>query len=263
MKVQHGRILETVATSCVIAASLAVMWTVFLMRQGSMGTSLSGLDKGNSKPIEDVSSLSLTVDLNKAAAVRTHASKVVMVEFSDFQCPFCGKYTRESLPLINREFVDNGRMSYAFFDFPLKAIHGDATRASMAARCAGRKDDYWRMHDVLFSRHGRLDADSLAESWHSLGLDDDKFRTCISNGDDKVEQSIAVGERIGVRSTPEFFIGELGLGDTVLIHWRISGAQPMEVFREALSRAVDKHKAALARPHTDQEVVSKVNSVTQ
>src|SRR5437899_7598428 len=128
MKADVHKALNVIATVLVIAASVAVLWTIFVAHpiEPSGRDDISGTDV-----IEDLSNRRIRIGLDKAADVRRNSSRTVMIEFSDFQCPFCGKYARESFPLITREYVDSGRIMYAFFDFPLKTIHVDAERAAV------------------------------------------------------------------------------------------------------------------------------------
>mgnify|MGYP003967414105 FL=1 len=85
---------------------------------------------------------------------------VTIVEFSDYECPFCGKYVEETMPQIMENYVDTGKVNYVFRDFPL-SFHADAQKAAEAAECAGEQDMYWDMHDILFENSNALDIDSL------------------------------------------------------------------------------------------------------
>lgn len=138
---------------------------------------------------------------------------VTIVEFSDYQCPFCLRYFNETLPQIKANLIDTGRVRYEFKDFPLVSIHPQAPKAHAAARCAGDQAAYWEMHDVLFADQPEWStlADPvplLKELAAGLGLDTTAFNTCLDS--DKwasaIEAEINEGLGLGLSGTPTFFI---------------------------------------------------------
>ncbi len=162
---------------------------------------------------------------------------VTIVEFSDYQCPFCGRYVVETMPRIMDEYVATGQVRYAFKDFPLDQIHPQARQAAMAARCAGEQGGYWEMHDRLFSEQeswsGRSDAAGVFADWAGAqGLDEAAFSECLESGRYAagVEADLQEGVSVGVTGTPAFFVNGRF----------ISGAQPFEVFQAAIEQALQE-----------------------
>lgn len=162
---------------------------------------------------------------------------VTMVEFSDYQCPFCRRYFDATLPAIKKEYVDTGKVRYVFRDFPLDQIHPQARKASEAARCAGDQGKYWEMHDLLFRNQQALQVERLKAHAGGLGLDTAAFDDCLDKGKHGavVQKSYDDGVAAGVRGTPAFFIGRTRGGDTVE-GVLVSGAQPINAFKQEIER---------------------------
>ena len=141
-------------------------------------------------------------------AVKGNANaKVTIIEFSDYECPFCGKHFKETYPQIVKEYVDTGKVKLVFRDFPL-SFHASAQKAAEAAECAGEQNKYWQMHDKLFSNQQALDVDSLKIYAKDIGLNTATFNACLDDGKmvDEVAKDFADGQSYGVTGTPAFFI---------------------------------------------------------
>jgi len=131
-----------------------------------------------------------------------------VIEFSDFECPFCGKFARESGPKFQATFIDTGRVRLGFWHYPISRIHKNARAASQAAYCAGQQGEFWRMHDLLFARQGQLQPPDLRARADSLGLDVNQFQTCLnSKSADSIEASARAAEGLGITGTPAFLVG--------------------------------------------------------
>ena len=118
------------------------------------------------------------VDVSGAPAQGPADAKVTMVEFVDFECPFCGRYARDTLPRLRREYGD--RIRYVSRQFPLD-IHPNAERAALAAVCAGEQGRYWPFHDLLFKHQEALGIPDLADYAREVGLDMARYRSCIDD----------------------------------------------------------------------------------
>lgn len=129
---------------------------------------------------------------------------VVLVEFSDYGCGWCGKFSREYLPRIKRKFIDTGDLKYIFKDFPLRAPD-----SATAAHCAGEQGSYWEMHDLMFEKQREMRVDQLIGHARFLGLDVTDFRECMSSGKYKygIELDMQEGRRAGARGTPAYILG--------------------------------------------------------
>ncbi|MBP6017188.1 MAG: thioredoxin domain-containing protein [Candidatus Promineofilum sp.] len=160
---------------------------------------------------------------------------VTIIEFTDLQCPYCVRHATETLPLIITELIDTGRVHYVVKDFPLDAIHPEARRAAVAARCAAEQDAYWEMHDELFARQPEWSGQGegatavFAALAADLSLDADAFAACLDSGrhDAVIQTNQDEGVALGVQGTPAFFING----------FPVSGAQPFELFEYAVGLA--------------------------
>jgi protein-disulfide isomerase len=185
-------------------------------------------DTGASSTTAESPAKPVEVDVSGAPAQGPANAKVTMVEFVDFECPFCGRYARDTLPRLRREYGD--RIRYVSRQFPLD-IHPNAERAALAAQCAADQDRYWPFHDVLFKHQEALGKPDLAGYARQAGLDMDSYESCIHDPDTEahIQHDIADGRRYGVTGTPAFFInGRL-----------VSGAQPFAQFKSALDAALE------------------------
>ena len=158
---------------------------------------------------------------------------VTIVEFSDFQCPFCQR-AAPTLKHVREAYGDKVRVVWK--DFPLTQIHPQALKAAEAGQCAAEQGKFWEFHDHLFGNQQALQPDDLKKSAADVGLDAAKFNACFDSSKfaDKVQAGMEAGRRLGVNSTPTMYLnGRV-----------ISGAQPYEVFAsmidEELSRAAKK-----------------------
>ena len=162
---------------------------------------------------------------------------VTVVEFSDYQCPFCARHVQQTLPLLRKEYVDTGKVKYVFRDHPLESIHPAAFKAAEAARCGGEQGKFWEMHDKLFSNQTKLTAADLAAHAQEVSLDAAKFKECLDSGRQagKIRTDLADGAKAGVRGTPGFFIGLTSPGGPTFKAVKfINGAQPYAQFKEAI-----------------------------
>ena len=155
------------------------------------------------------------------AALGNDDAPVTIVEFSDFQCPYCRQHVLQTLPQILETYVDTGKVHYIFKDYPLPS-HANAPKAAEAARCAGIQGTYWAMHDQLFekqkewSRQEDGDAIELFVGYaQDLGLDTEAFRECLASGQtgEQVRLNHWAGQQADVQGTPSFLInGQLLTG---------------------------------------------------
>ena len=159
------------------------------------------------------------------ARVRGDAkAPVTIVEFSDFQCPFCQKAEPILKDLLAKY---NGQVKLAFLDFPMRSLHSQAQIAAEAARCAEQQGRFWQYHDLLFADQTKLDEAGLAQSARSLGLDENSFQSCLKSGKFKaqIEHDVQEGTRAGVVGTPAFFIDGISL----------NGVQPEAEFEKIIN----------------------------
>ena len=162
---------------------------------------------------------------------------VTLVEFSDYQCPFCRQFFATTFPELKRDYIDTGKVRYVFRDFPLDRLHPQARKAAEAAHCAGDQGKYWEMHDRLFRHQETLAPPQLSEHARALGLDGAIFDTCLNSGTHaaRVNKGFRDGLAAGVQGTPGFVVGKTNTGDAVE-GTPVIGAQPMEIFRRLIDQ---------------------------
>jgi protein-disulfide isomerase len=158
---------------------------------------------------------------------------VTMVEFSDFECPYCGRYFRDTYPQIVENYIDTGKVKYVFRDFPL-SFHPNAAPAANAAECIreqGGDDLFFEYHDVLFANQTELSVPKLKEYASQFRIDQAKFDACVDENKyaDEVQKDFAEGQSYGIKGTPGFFVNG----------YPISGAQPYAIFEAAIEDALN------------------------
>ncbi len=160
---------------------------------------------------------------------------VTIVEFSDYQCPYCQRFVTQVLPALKRDYIETGKVRYVFRDFPLAQIHPQAPKAHEGAHCAGEQDRYWDMHDLLFQNQKDLSLVALSGYAEDLGLDVERFKACLESGrhEAAVRADSQAGAKAGVRGTPSFIIGKSGSGDTIS-GTIVRGAQPLAKFQQVI-----------------------------
>ena len=165
---------------------------------------------------------------------------VTLVEFSDYQCPFCQRFFATTLPALIKEYVDAGKVRYVFRDYPLDQLHPQSRKAAEAAHCAGEQGKYWAMHDALFRNPGALTPPALAERARAAGVDGAKFDECLSSGRHaaRVEAGLRDGAAAGVQGTPGFVVGRTPAAGDVVEGVPIRGALPIETFRQLIDQAL-------------------------
>ena len=164
---------------------------------------------------------------------------IVIVEFSDFECPFCGQYARETLPTVKRDLVESGMVRYVVLHYPLETIHPHALKASEAVECADRQGHFWEMRERLFSNQAALAPVELIRHAEALGLDSKRFDQCVNGGEavQRVRADVAEGRRLGVLGTPSFFIGTIRADGGIDLVKRMQGAVPADLLASEVREA--------------------------
>lgn len=222
------------------ALRLALPTILFVILVAAPGTRQAGVEGGpapllaaSEEPLPNVPLQELYHEL--AAPGDAGGPKVTVVEFSDFGCPYCGAFERETFPVLRREYVETGRVRWRFVPFVL-GMFPNGEEAMRAATCVAEQGDeaFWKMHDVLFEKQdvwkASRDPDQMFRSYAVVsGADGDAFSACFDDARsaDRVTAANALAHEGGVRSTPTFFVGRQ----------MIQGALPVEEFRKVLDAA--------------------------
>ncbi|MFH1873757.1 MAG: thioredoxin domain-containing protein [Pseudomonadota bacterium] len=168
------------------------------------------------------------INLDNAPGMGPKDAKITLVEFSDYQCPFC-KRVRETIWQLMDEYKDQVR--YYFLDFPL-SFHKQAQKAHEASRCAGDQDKYFEYNKKIFNNQGNIAVTDLKNYAKELNLNLDKFNKCLDSGKyaQVVQDSVEEGIRVGVTGTPAFFINGI----------QLTGAQPITAFKDVIESELKK-----------------------
>lgn len=169
-------------------------------------------------------------------------AKVTVIEFSDYQCPFCRRYWTESYPQLKEEYIDTGKIKYVFRDFPLN-FHPGAPLAAVAANCVREQkgnEGYFEFHDIVFEEQNKQGTGTIqfgeeeVLSWVDKvsELNEEEFMTCYNDPNQlaEVEADFAAGQEAGVSGTPTFFINGK----------QLTGAQPYSVIKAEIEQALNE-----------------------
>ena len=225
--------IVTVLTLLVLAAVLVFLWRVYgyyrqirsgvvVLPQFSSSFSASGKLDG---AVAGESPIATADD----PAVGPAEAKLTIVEFLDYQCPFCNQ---EAPTVRELSSAYGDRVRFIIRDFPVVDIHPDAAYAAEAAGCAEEQGKFWQMHDRLFALKGQLKATDLEKAAEQSGLDLEKYKTCmqVRARVDEIEDDLRAGVKAGVRGTPTFFFnGE-----------KVEGAIPKGVFEGLIKTYLDR-----------------------
>jgi len=171
---------------------------------------------------------------NGSPILGDQSAKITILEFGDYQCTFCYKFHKETLPILKDEFINDGKIKVVFKDFPLNG--DDSKIAGEAAYCAEDQGKYWDYHDILYQnwageRTGWIKLDVLYQFAKDTNLDLEQFTDCLT--DHKYSKRVLENERYGIEidvdATPTFLV----FNDKKVI--RIVGAQPIDIFRQVIS----------------------------
>jgi protein-disulfide isomerase len=171
-----------------------------------------------------------TIDVSKAPGRGRDDAVVTLIEFSDYECPFCIRHVQQTMPLIDKNYIQSGKIRYVFRDFPIASNHPQAIRAHEAAQC-------WDLHHLLFSAPGSHTPPALEDRAKEAGLDMSSYRACIAAGKETpaIRESGSLADSLGATGTPWFFLGIRDLAtNQVRIVKPIGGAQPYDQFAVAI-----------------------------
>lgn len=217
------------------AAGINHAWPIFGESGGQTTNVVAQVTPGaQATPGVEPTPKTVTIDADDNPAKGPADAKVTIVEFSDFQCPYCGRFVQQTLPQILSNYGDKVR--FVFMNFPLTSIHENAQKAAEAGECANEQGAFWQFHDIMFQNQSALTVDNLKSYAAQLNLDTAKFNECLDSGKmaDAVAADMAVAEKAATDAgltrfgTPAFFINGNSL----------QGAQPYDVFKAAIDAAL-------------------------
>jgi protein-disulfide isomerase len=208
----------------IMLAGLLIAGAVWFRSGGKVDTTAT---VGGARPIK--------VELGSLPILGEAKAKVEIVEFGDYQCPFCGKLFQQVEPMIREQYLKNGLAKMTWRDFAF--LGPESFWAAEAARCANDQGQFWQYHDLLFNRQsgenqGAFSKDNLKKFAGELGLSQPEFDFCLDG--DKYTQAVKddtdAGRVLGVAGTPHTFVNGTA----------INGAQPFEVFKNLIDQALER-----------------------
>lgn len=171
-------------------------------------------------------------------------AKIIIVEFSDFQCPFCAKFFRETLPLIQKNYIETGKVKLVYRDFPLSSLHANAQKAAEAGECADEQGKFWEYHDTLFEKQSewsQLSGEQVIAKFEEYaktrGLNEEQFNACLESSKyaHEVLKDLEDGSKLGVQGTPTFLIG-----NSTEVKAMIPGALPYSEFAKVIENMLNE-----------------------
>lgn len=163
---------------------------------------------------------------------------VTLIEYSDYQCPFCSRHAKQTMPQIIENYIDTGKVKFVMREFPIPSLHPRASAASEAALCAGAQGKYWEMHDVLFNNQRKMSDGDLRAYATEIGLDPGAFNECMENKEfaEQVAKDMEEGQEMGVRGTPSFVLGLTDSADPnkVRVTRFVRGARGYDAFAKEI-----------------------------
>ena len=200
-----------------------------------------GRAKGPSKPT------TARVSIKGKQVMGAADAPVTVVEFADYQCPFCLRFTKTTFPLLKQKYIDTGKVRWVALNLPLP-FHKDARKAAQAAHCAGEQDKFWEMRELLFRNPQKLNTENLPTHAGTLSLDITAFNECLQSDRHlaEIDQDAKDANAVRLTGTPSFIIGKTAsdeiIGDVII------GAQPMNKFDAAINKALGQQPAAKKTP---------------
>ena len=162
---------------------------------------------------------------------------VTLIEFFDYECPFCMRHVQQTLPQIERDYIQSGKVKYVVRDFPIDSLHPNSFRKHEAAHCAGDQGKYWEMRARLLGTEKFERSDDFSEDASALGLNSSVFGGCLKAQAHApaVRTDIEAGNKAGVFGSPTFFLGVTDPAKpSIQVVRVIRGAQSYQIFKDAI-----------------------------
>ena len=189
------------------------------------------------------------LSVGDSAVLGDAAAPVTLVEYSDYQCPYCRRHASRVKPKLIESYVQTGKLRYVVREFPIESLHPQAPMASQAALCAKEQDAYWGMHDRIFADPKRVSPADFEAHAAALGLDVAAFTECLREQRyaAQIRRDQQEGAQLGIRGTPTFLLGTTDPADPsrVTATRMIRGARPLAVFRETVEKRMEEASTAV------------------
>jgi protein-disulfide isomerase len=220
--------LELLTTVAMLAAAVVVVWALVFQPRGAAAPSRAGTPL----PTEPIG-------IGNAAAIGSESARLVLMVFSDFQCPYCRRLSLDSLAPLRESHVAEGRLRIVFRHLPLTRVHSLAERAAAVGECARQQGQFWKFHDAIFEGpEGGSDPELLAifESFESVGPIGECYRA--DRWRPQVDEDQALAASLGIRTTPTAILGVTSNAGSFTATKVINGALPVAEFTSAIDEAL-------------------------
>jgi protein-disulfide isomerase len=176
------------------------------------------------------------IDLNGTEMLGSRDAPITVVEFTDYQCPFCQRFHVSVFGEMKKNFIDTGKVRFYSRDLPLDSIHPNAMRAAMSARCAAEQGQFWKLRDIMGANPDKLEMADLVGDAASLHMDAEAFKACVESGKyrEAVQSNVLEALKFGIGGTPSFVVGKStpeGVEGEV-----VEGALPLSEFAKVFAR---------------------------
>lgn len=217
--------MDVITTLAILGTCAALLWNTH--QRGRVGPPLVPVPSGD-------------VSMDGAAIKGSREARIGLIMWTDYQCPFCARFERETLPIIEREYVATGRVLLAVRQHPLPAVHPLAFEAATVAVCAHRQGRFWDLHERLFQIQADRDPAAVRRIAGEAGLDMEAFAPCRSDpsAEARVRSDAETAIEFGLNGTPAFLIGALRDGGTMEVWTALAGARPTREFVATLDQAL-------------------------
>ncbi len=226
-----------------LVAVCVVFGTAVVATQWYMALSIRALshrmdvtERSNRMPEAPAPLPTQPLSLRGAPTKGSWSARLALIEYSDFKCPYCAAFSRQTLPLLEQEYVQTGKVLLAFRHLPLRDLHPTAPDASRAAECAKQQNQFWPMHNWLFQNPKN---EAYSEGATSVGIEPARFASCMSDSHvPSITADVTSADQLKIVGTPTFFLGSLRSDGTMIAQERIRGAVSLDRFRQSIDKAL-------------------------
>ena len=242
MKIKNMLLLQVRANRIYIVTAIAVVVSIWILFTQSSSFQLRMLTPDTSKLDDSSTSIKASsVSVDGGISKGELDAPISIIEFGDFQCPYCQSFATDTEPQIQTTYIDTGKVKFIFMEYPMQDVHTNAMAAALAAECANEQGKFWIYHDILYSQQSHwenLDANEVPKTLTTLaadiGLNKQALGTCIDSKkyENKIIKQMEEGINNHIDATPTFYVGNDKIGYT-----QLSGTYPFAVFQ----RIIDQH----------------------
>lgn len=232
-----GSRLDSVVNVVLIGACLLVSANAGVTLWGRL---VSGSRPASARPAAQQTPLPTEpISIKDRVTRGSDKASAVVIEYSDYQCPFCARFEHETWPILNQEYVQRGRVSWVYRHLPLEAIHAAAFRSAEAAECAAAQGRFEEFHGLLVRNRQQLDPASLTRYAQEARLNEAGFSECMKgSAREKVRDDMDSASKLGITGTPSFVIGVREPDGRIRLRERLVGAVPIAQFQASIDKVL-------------------------